>query len=95
MFNDDVHTDVISGSKTPEFRGKTLREGYTFNGWDPVVSETVTKDIIYVAQWEKKDVPVLPGTGVSNNVTGYLIGTAGLLFLIIGVLNKKNKMNKE
>ena len=94
MFKDDIHKNVVSGSKTPEFRGTTIREGYTFKGWDPVVSETVTKDIIYVAQWEKKDVPVLPGTGLETNMTGYLMGVAGLLLVVIGMLDKKIKHSK-
>ena len=94
MFTDDIHKNVVNGSKIPEFRGATIREGYLFKGWDPLVSDTVTKDIVYVAQWEKKDVPVLPGTGVESNMTGYLIVGAGLLLVVIGLIYNKNKRSK-
>ena len=38
---------------TPAFLNHISCEpGYTFAGWDPKVEDKVTKDIVYVAQWE-------------------------------------------
>ena len=40
------------GSTTPTVETPT-REGYRFTGWEPELSETVTGDVIYTAQWVK------------------------------------------
>jgi flagellar basal body-associated protein FliL len=45
------------GDKTPEFEGDlsgTKDEGWEFDGWSPELEDTVTKDVIYVAQWKLK-----------------------------------------
>ena len=43
---------VENGSATPPFQGTaTGAEGYSFAGWSPEVSDTVTEDAEYVAQW--------------------------------------------
>ena len=39
------------GVDTPKISDPT-RAGYTFNGWDPEVDATVTKDATYTAKWE-------------------------------------------
>ena len=52
-FKDQVFTDLESGTKTPEFNGTPTRKGYKFAGWEPVVSETVTENVTYTAQWEE------------------------------------------
>lgn len=58
-FEDNVHSDILIDSLTPEYSG--LKDsannpvgdlGYTFKGWSPLVSPTVTKNITYVAQWD-------------------------------------------
>ncbi|MED9947414.1 MAG: vWA domain-containing protein, partial [Peptacetobacter hiranonis] len=54
VFEDQSKTVKI-GEKTPEFTGELERKGYVFVGWSPEVEETVTKDAIYVAQWEKDE----------------------------------------
>ena len=51
-FSDQVYT-AKSGDPTPAFSGTPSRDGYRFNGWLPAVSETVTANATYVAQWEK------------------------------------------
>ena len=52
IFEDDVHTGLNAGDATPAFVGGTPnREGYTFAGWDPEVTETVTETVTYVAKW--------------------------------------------
>ncbi len=52
IFEDDVHTGLNAGDATPAFVGGTPnREGYTFAGWEPEVTETVTETVTYVAKW--------------------------------------------
>ena len=52
IFADQVTYNLVSGVATPSFSGNTpTREGYTFAGWSPAVSSTVTKSVTYTAQW--------------------------------------------
>lgn len=53
LFADQSHT-VKEGAATPAFEGTPARTGYQFTGWSPEVSETVTGDVTYTAQWEAK-----------------------------------------
>lgn len=62
IFEDKVFSELKPGETTPEFGNNPTRNGYTFEGWTPKVSETVTGDVTYTAQW--KAVPLLPKTGV-------------------------------
>ena len=58
-FNKDEHLNVEYGQKTPAFRGNlTGQPGWTFAGWDPAVTATVTGNAEYVAQWQEKAVAV-------------------------------------
>lgn len=59
VFADEVH-EVEDGSATPAFDGSAERDGYDFKGWDPAVSETVTEDATYTAQWERREEPEPP-----------------------------------
>lgn len=52
LFEDQSYT-VKEGSETPAFDGTPTRENWVFTGWSPEVSDTVTGDVTYVAQWEK------------------------------------------
>ena len=61
VFADQVYTDLKSGVATPAFNGYLIRDGYTFAGWNPNVSETVTKNVTYTAQWKlNSDTPIDP-----------------------------------
>lgn len=75
IFEDEHHT-VDAGTDTPAFTGLLDREGYTFVGWSPIPSETVTKDQIYTAQWEKNTYTITyesnGGTVVSSETVPYL-----------------------
>lgn len=51
-FANQVYT-VHAGDKTPAFNGTPTRSGYTFNGWNPDVAETVTGNATYTATWTK------------------------------------------
>lgn len=60
VFKDQVYK-VAKGSATPGFDGDTpTRSGYTFMGWSPAVTETVTADITYTAQWKRIYRPTPP-----------------------------------
>ena len=69
-FKDQVYSDLESGTDTPKFDGKPTRKGYTFTGWSPKVTDTVTKDVTYVAQWKsvKNGKDNIPKTGDSEIV---------------------------
>lgn len=47
------------GDDTPKFSGTPERKNYTFQGWLPEVSEKVTGDAVYTAQWALKTRPVV------------------------------------
>lgn len=60
-FADQVHEDLLYGTPTPAFEtsnasGEPTWDGYNFIGWQPLVSDTVTESVTYVAQWEHKSV---------------------------------------
>ena len=46
---------VKRGNPTPAFNGIPSRSGYTFTGWAPAVTDTVTGDVTYTAQWKNND----------------------------------------
>lgn len=64
IFEDKVFSELKPGVETPKFGGNPTRNGYTFEGWYPAVSETVTGNVTYVAQWKAIPMPELPKTGV-------------------------------
>lgn len=82
-FKDQVYKDLESGTDTPKFDGKPTRKGYTFTGWSPKVTDTVTKDVTYVAQWKsvKNGKDNIPKTGDSEIVM--VLGSV-LLFSFCG-----------
>ncbi len=44
--------DLTHGVATPAFAGETIgNPGYSFTGWSPEVSDTVTRTVTYTAQW--------------------------------------------
>ena len=82
-FKDQVYKDLESGTATPKFNGTPKRSGYTFTGWSPKVTDTVTKDVTYVAQWKsvKNGKDNIPKTGDSEIVM--VLGSV-LLFSFCG-----------
>ena len=82
-FKDQVYSDLEAGTDTPKFDGKPTRKGYTFTGWSPKVTDTVTKDVTYVAQWKsvKNGKDNIPKTGDSEIVM--ILGSV-LLFSFCG-----------
>ena len=55
--NEEIFADKVcvveQGSAAPAFDGNPTRSGYTFMGWTPAVTETVTADVTYTAQWKR------------------------------------------
>ncbi|MBR2490177.1 MAG: DUF11 domain-containing protein [Ruminiclostridium sp.] len=61
VFADQTTSDLAYGVTTPGFDmdpkhagiqpGHPHRTGYLFDGWNPVVADTVTADAVYEAQW--------------------------------------------
>ena len=80
----DQTTIVPDGDATPEFDGGTpTRDGYTFEGWNPAVDETVTKSITYTAAW-KEVVPTNPQTGDNSYLTLWISLLVASVFGIAG-----------
>ena len=52
VFEDKTFKRIEPGAATPGFGAEPTRKGYTFAGWSPTVSETVTTDAVYTATWE-------------------------------------------
>lgn len=52
VFEDQTFKRIEPGAATPTFGEEPTRKGYTFAGWSPTVSETVTSNVIYTAIWE-------------------------------------------
>ncbi len=59
IFGDLIFENVLDGTPTPLFSGDLKRAGYVFAGWYPEVTETVSANVTYVAQWEEAEVPAL------------------------------------
>lgn len=58
LFETDNHHKLDLGAPTPAFRGtgeEPTRPGYTFEGWSPEVSDTVTGCVTYMPIWEREE----------------------------------------
>lgn len=66
IFEDKTFGQLKNGDKTPAFGEEPVRQGYTFAGWTPSVSETISGDAAYTATWtaipvvDDPDDPELP-----------------------------------
>ena len=76
VFDNDVHSNLPSGTATPAFSGSLAREGYTFVGWKDGEKMyhagetiTVTGDMTLTAEWKKlPSAENLPKTGDESPV---------------------------
>lgn len=50
----DKTFEVTADGNTPSFGEDPTREGYVFAGWSPEVSDTVTGNVTYTAQWTQE-----------------------------------------
>ncbi|MGN1248829.1 MAG: InlB B-repeat-containing protein [Candidatus Spyradocola sp.] len=57
-FTTTVYSGLSSGAATPELPEEPSYPGYTFDGWEPERSRTVTDHATYVAKWKVQDTPV-------------------------------------
>ena len=82
-FNTKKYPNLPYGSDTPKFEGTPKRTGYTFTGWSPKVTDTVTGDVTYKAQWKstKNGKDRVPKTGDGETVM--VLGSV-LLFSFCG-----------
>ncbi|WP_312702207.1 VWA domain-containing protein, partial [Sedimentibacter sp.] len=63
-FTAQVTDELVYGATTPAAPATPGNSGYTFTGWDPEPSATVTGNVTYTAQWsqDKYTVTYAPGT---------------------------------
>ena len=55
-----LHTDTVDhGKAAPVYTDKPTREGYSFQGWDKTLPETITEDITLTALWSVVSAPTL------------------------------------
>ena len=77
IFKDELHENLAYGSDTPKFTGGTpKRTGYTFTGWSPKVTDTVTGNVTYKAQWKSnsgKDNVPKTGSGEIAMILGSVL----------------------
>ena len=63
-FATETNPNLNYGVDTPEAPEPTGESGYVFAGWSPVIEDTVTKNMTYVAQWRRIVVYTIPTTGI-------------------------------
>jgi hypothetical protein len=77
---------IASGEATPTAPTMTSNMGWTFTGWNPTLTTTVTKDIIYEAQWNQNTytityTPGTHGTFTTQVYTNLVYGTTTPTFI--------------
>ena len=66
-FTSQVYPSLVYGVNTPTFSGTpTGNSDYTFTGWSPIIANTVTADVTYVAQWTSTGSSGGNGNGNNN-----------------------------
>ncbi len=78
IFADEVTSGILAGASTPAFGGSAVRDSYIFSGWSPTLAETVSADVVYVAQWEQT-YTVKYTDGVADSVVFADVIKSGLL----------------
>ena len=83
MFNNVISSQSVASGADVKIPQAPTYTGYTFTGWSPKVTDTVTKDVTYVAQWKsvKNGKDNIPKTGDSEIVM--VLGSV-LLFSFCG-----------
>ena len=84
FFPDQIILALLSGDKTPAFQGTPTRTGYTFDGWNPEVADTVTANATYTAKWKINIYTVTLNTNggaiaSGKDVTSYTYGEGAAL----------------
>ena len=92
IFEDQVSEILSEKEDTPKFNGgRPKRTGYFFKGWDKTISEKVTRNVTYTAQWEKINT-INPKT--NDNILLYvlMLEISVLGFIGVNIYNKKIDM---
>lgn len=95
-FMKEEYIGLKYGEQTPSFSGEIVgNSDWEFDGWTPMISDKVTKNVTYVAKWkslgnhetitpidetEKQGNPLVPETGDNNNPYLWI-----MLLLISGI----------
>ena len=93
-FKTQEYTDLAYGSATPKFNGTPKRSGYTFTGWSPKVTDTVTKDVTYTATWKAnsgKDYVPKTGDGQIVMILGSVLLFSFCGAAAVSVYDRKRK----
>ncbi len=80
IFEDQIISNLKKGSDMPRFKGTPVRNGYTFKGWSPRITGTVTGNVVYTALWEKENTgepPANPDTPEETYTVAYTDGVSG------------------
>ena len=81
VFNDQVNSNIPSGSNTPQFGNTPTRPGYVFTGWEPQVADKVTQDATYTAKWaEDKNNNGIDDSKEDRYTVKYVDGVNGEVF---------------
>ena len=65
-----VHSNLKMHTATPAEPEVKAADGYYFTGWSPVVADTVTEDVTYVAQYAPKTVITVTANSDSKEYNG-------------------------
>ena len=59
VFKDEVYPNLKADDPTPKFNNGVdpTRDGFTFQGWEPEVTQNVTGNATYTAKWKKDPAP--------------------------------------
>ncbi|WP_159649688.1 InlB B-repeat-containing protein [Erysipelothrix aquatica] len=72
-FEDQVFASIVEQEETPKFNGEPIRIGYSFDGWEPTIKETVTEDYVYTAKWNINRFMVKLETGEGTAVEPIMV----------------------
>lgn len=89
IFADQITDNLLAGTLTPSFNGTPTRSGYNFKGWSPSVTEKVSGNVTYTAQWEKISVPYIPDTKDNSHISGKITLLSLCLTAVITFIKHK------
>ena len=91
VFADQVYNNLQVNTNTPQFVGTPTRPGYTFMGWTPTISSTVTADVTYTAVWQLNS--NFGDLEINKEVTGNMADVDELFELEINITKNGTGIN--